>query len=97
MRVVPLYLGLMVTPLIVGEHLLFRDGSHCTIRVELERRHDPLYHQGGTRENVGLTVPLRRNCEVGKNWGRSGSHCETRDEFACREEVWQGLVPLGMN
>ena len=42
-------------------------------------------------------MPLRRNCEVGKNWGRSGSHCETRDEFACREEVWQGLVPLGMN
>ena len=21
-----------------------RDGSQCTIRVELERRHDPLYH-----------------------------------------------------
>ena len=59
-----------------------RGGSHCTTREELE---------------AGPTVPLRRNCEVGKNWGRSGSHCETRDEFACREEVWQGLVPLGMN
>ena len=57
----------------------------------------PLYLYGRTREEAGPTVPLRRNCEVGKNWGRSGSHCETRDEFACREEVWQGLVPLGMN
>ena len=40
-------------------------------------------------------MPLRRNCVVGKNWGRSGSHCETRDEFACRGGVWQGLSHWG--
>ena len=58
-----------------------RDGSHCNIREELERRQGPLYHQG-------------RIQEVWKNLGRSGAHCATRDKFACGEEVRQDWVPL---
>ena len=38
-----------------------KTGSHCTTREELKRRQVPLYHQGGTREEAGLTVPLGKN------------------------------------
>ena len=38
-----------------------RTGSHCTTREELKRRQVPLYHQGGTREEAGPTVPVGKN------------------------------------
>ena len=52
-------------------------------------------NQRGSRSHCTTRKELaRRNCEIGKKLVRNGSHCATKDEFACRKDVWQPWVPL---